>query len=242
MKKDISTIVLYSCIVTISSLFVFYGCNFFGKSCEELSVELKEAYNSYVDEVSVMPEAELVQKCQKAIDKCPDISIAYELLGMISWDNDRMAEGLSYYIKAVEIAPNNEYTVTDAKIIAFESGKQYLSVNENGGVELEPYSGITLEKYASSPEEVRMQWCQYSLDLRQDPSKTQKIVDQNGKELGTRTVSVYYDISTPKELDDGLLLEAENNSQAILSKTTADLAIKGSMSMDANIDPNALIQ
>jgi len=84
------------------------GCGMFGKSCEQLDTELHALYDGYLDDSTKLSEAEILARCEAAISQCPGMAVAFELAGLVHWENDRMAKALEYYTKALALSPDNE--------------------------------------------------------------------------------------------------------------------------------------
>ena len=202
--------------ILLAVCFLFYSCSLVGQSCEDCSDELKKNYNNYIDKTTPLSEAEILTKCQAAKKKCPDLSIAYELEGLLHWENNRMDEALANYLKAVMLSPGDENVLADARSVAIAKDL-YLFGGETGIVVPGPFSGITLEQYLEYPKELRTQWCERAMEnYRSSYRKSSKY-------------KLKFEIETPHDLDRNLLAEANKNSKQILGIAALGYSLPGAV-------------
>lgn len=216
-----------SAAVCFSLFCLLSGCGMFGKSCEELSAELQELYDGFMDDTADLSETQILERCSVVLEQCPDLPIAWELTGLLHWENDRMKEALANYKNAVSFSPEDEELIEDAMIVAFEARKEYLSVSDDGKVKTKPFSKITLAEYAQTPTDIRLQWCEFSLDKGLRPAtESQELKNREGEAGGTVSAEVASSLKTPQDLDFALLNQARKDTEAVLFKATTDQMVR----------------
>jgi hypothetical protein len=185
------------------------------KSCEEHNTELTLIWNDYLDEVSALSEDEIIEKCNQTQEACPNCSLAWELEGLVHWENDRMDEALVDYLVAAKLAPYNESLLNDARTVAFNAKGMFLFVAEDGTLGIKPFGLITLAEYAEYPEDTRLQWCE---------AKSGELRAAYTKGLN-RAVS--YELTSAQDLDARLLSEARQKPGTMLSMAMLGYSLRG---------------
>ncbi len=207
------------------------GCGMFGKSCEELNAELSALYDGFLDDTTDMREADILQRCNAVMQQCPDLPIAWELAGIIHWENDRMKEALDHYKKALALSPDSEELLIDAMLVAFETRGDYLFRAEDGTVQTQSFAKINLEQYPLIPADIRLLWCESALSKgMKSTTKSTEIKNRQGEVIGTTTFDFRSSIKTPQDLDAVLIHQAKLQPLANLAKATGDLMLRHSSS------------
>jgi tetratricopeptide (TPR) repeat protein len=208
-------------------MFIIFGCTSAEEKCAMLGEEIKYLYNDFIDETSSFTESQILTQCDQAIEKCPNLAIAYEMKGLVQWENDNLKEALKNYKKAVELEPQNADILSDARQLAFNADGSYIDVDENGRITSTPFQKITLEEYAQCSDSVRMEWCEYILSSRPENKQTTVLVDQNGDEIETMEFGMQYQMESVTELDRQLLRRADAEPESILHKATFLISMNG---------------
>jgi hypothetical protein len=221
--------------VNLAVFFVFllsvFGCT----STEEKRVmrqnEITNLYNQYVEEVAPLSKTEILSKCDLAIEKFPDLGIAYELKGLIFWEEGKLKPAWENYQKAVELTPFDADTLANAREVGLLLNGTFIRVDENGKVQTIPFNKISLEEYGQCTEGVRFKVCMVSLGigeavkkkiLSESKTETYIFVDQDGNEIEDMekmTFGISFEgNSSASELDSWLILQASTKPQSTLGE------------------------
>jgi hypothetical protein len=226
--KNFRTVSLTLFLVFLASV---YGCT----SAEEKRAirhdEITNLYNEYVDEVSLLSKTEILSKCDLAIEQFPDLAIAYELKGLIFYEEDKLKPAWENYKKAVKLAPFDADTLANAREVALLLNGTFVKVDENGKVKSIPFKKISLEEYEQCTEGVRFKLCMISLGigkavlgkiLTESSTETYVFVDQNGNEIeGMERMTFglnFEGSSSASELDSWLLQQASTKPNSTLGE------------------------
>lgn len=209
--------------VVLAVFLVICACT--GMSCEERADELKSLYNDTVDQAATLSLDDIVNKCDEALKKCPDMSIAHELKGLVYWEANRLNQALECYLKALTANPEDENLLIDTRLLAYSAKGAYLQISDTGRIEMTPFKKITLAQYAGCPEENRLQWCRQLTDIHksiiQQPPVTTKYVDRKGNLVGLSKMTYQFDSDSPADLDALLLSASKTKPDAILYEESA---------------------
>lgn len=209
------------CLLSLFWGFLFVsGCTSAQEKCLALREEVKGLYNDYVDEISALTKSQIMAHCDQVIEKCPALALAYELKGLIQWDNDNLKGAFRNYRKAVELEPGSRDTLDNAGMVAFLAEGVFISVGEDGRIASIPFPEITLGQYAECSDELRELWCEKSFNRLPRKRKTVTLVDQSGNEVDTMEFGYTYRIDSAEDLDGILLRMAEEESGTLLHKAT----------------------
>lgn len=199
------------------------GCGMFEQSCEETGAELSALYDDFLDGTTDLGEDAILERCAAAKQRCPDLSIAWELAGLMHWEKDDMKEALDCYKKALALKPADQELLEDAVLVAFLARRDYLYLDGSGKVRTQSFAKIPLEQYAQIAPEARLLWCEDALDKWvQTGTKTEDIKNRQGEIIGETSVSFRSSIREPRELDFALLSIAKARPETKLFKATSE--------------------
>lgn len=126
------------------------GC---GKSCKESDKELASYISGTVRYKNPDKQKE---KCLKIAEKCPNLSSPYEFMGDLEIQAKRYEQGIAYFQKALNIAPNNERIEKkiDANTEIIEKQKE-----KQAAEAMKRIADLPLSEYVKLDESVRLEWC-----------------------------------------------------------------------------------
>jgi tetratricopeptide (TPR) repeat protein len=208
-----------------------FGCTSTEEKRAMRQNEITNLYNEYVEEVTTLSKEEILSKCDLAIEKFPDLAIAYELKGLIFWDEGELKPAWENYQKAVELAPFDADTLANAREVGLLLNGTFIRVDENGKVQTLSFKKISLEEYGQCTEGVRFKVCMISLGigeavkkkiLSESKTETYVFVDQNGneiEEMERMTFGISFEgNSSASELDNWLIQQTSTNPQSTLGE------------------------
>ena len=202
--------------VAIFSVFFLTACMTVEEKCTEVENELTDTFNAYIDEKPGLTAPQIMRQCKRALEQCPDLAIAYELMGMVELERKHIKACLRNYTKSIELEPSNEDLLSEARGIMFLKNGKYLYINDAGRVKAAPYKTITVEEYAELPDDARMVWCTAKLGIIPEEKTEYVFTDQNGNHVDSMEFG-WTEIS-PSDLDARLLSEAQSNPDEKLSE------------------------
>ena len=217
-------------VVFLIVLVALFGCTSTEEKRAMCNDEIKGIYNDYIDEITSLSEAEITAICDQAIEKFPDLAIAYEMKGLVFQENNNLKMAWENYQKAVQFAPSDADTLANAQEVAFAFKGIWISVDESGNIQSVPFQDISLEEYAQCADGVRHLWCTVALNIRPNSRETTMFVDQSGKEIEDvprMTFGMTYQFDSPSELDRRLILKANADPELQLHKATFLITMGG---------------
>lgn len=179
-------------VVLVVVMACLIGCTSAEEKRARLQNEITQLYNDYIEDLTSLSEPEILSQCDEAIERYPDLAIAYELKGLVYWEEAKLEPAWENYQKAIELAPYDEDTLANAREVAMQWNGTFIRVDEDGKVALLPFRKISLDEYVQCPEGIRYQVCRIGLGigaavkrkiLSENKTQTYVFVDQNGKEI-----------------------------------------------------------
>lgn len=207
-------------VIAVACSMLLVACTSPEEKCAALEGTIIKMYNEYVDEISTLTEKQMLATCDQAIEKCPNLAIAHEMKGLLYWDADNLKEALKYYRKALELAPGNEDTLADARLLAFSADGTHVTIGEDGRLTSMPFQNITLAEYARCDSSIRLQWCESALNKRVANKQTKVLVDQHGTVIEKMEFGMKYQINSAVEIDQLLISRAGAAPEKVLHEAT----------------------
>ncbi len=100
----INSILLLYALIWVGLLLLASGCSFSPDECEEI----EKKYESLHAEYSTIHETDKVyEECKNDLRKCPKLSIIYELMARINYDEEYQEDALEYYRRALHLNSDN---------------------------------------------------------------------------------------------------------------------------------------
>lgn len=186
------TLRTFGLAVLVAVMACVIGCTSAEEKRARMQSEITQLYNDYIEDLTSLSEPEILAKCDEAIEKFPELAIAYELKGLVYWEEAELEPAWENYHKALELTPFDEDTLANAREVAMQWNGTFIRVDDNGKLELLPFREIYLDEYKQCTEGLRFQVCRIGLGigaavkrkiLSEHQTQTYVFVDRNGNEI-----------------------------------------------------------
>jgi len=187
--------------------------------CSKNCADYEKKLNAYADgSQPIEDENKVLDECNEAIAKCPNLAVPFEVMGDIDTKNKKLEEAGKNYDKALALNKNNKRVDVKKSVIseaAPETAPQETPEDEAKALaaKLESVKGMPLSEYVKLDESLRIKWCELSIN---DP---RKYVFTGSR--STINPDFMKFSGSPQELDSLLVNNLEKNKSVPTADATA---------------------
>jgi hypothetical protein len=147
-------------MVILFLVFAFMALTGCGKSCTGYEKEL----NAYADgskPLNVSSAIEARKVCMDALAKCPNLAVAFEVMGDINVRDQEIEDAGKNYDKALALNKDNERVLAKKERIseAISEAKSKAAADKFGSIK-----DMNLVDYARLEESMRITWCEKAIN------------------------------------------------------------------------------
>ena len=146
---------LFVILFLVFACIALAGCS---KSCKDYEKALN-AYGSKPMDISSAIEARKV--CRDALAKCPNLAVAFEVMGDIAARDEDMEEAGKNYDKALELNKENERVIAKKERVSAAIAE---AGSKAAADKFESIKDMNLVDYARLEESMRITWCEKAIN------------------------------------------------------------------------------
>ena len=101
--KRINSNLVYA-LIWVVFLILPWSCSFLPDECDEITKKYESLHAGYP---TIHDTEKVYEECKNDLRKCPKLSLIYELMARIDYDNEYYDDALEYYRSALRFSPDN---------------------------------------------------------------------------------------------------------------------------------------
>ena len=142
-------------------LFLLFACLALA-GCSKNCADYEKALNAYADGSKPIDNiAQVLKDCREALAKCPDLAVAFEVMGDIDAKNKDVEEADKKFDKALELKKDNERVKAKKEKI---SGALSEVRSKAADDKFDSIKRMSLAEYAQLEESMRITWCEKAIN------------------------------------------------------------------------------
>ncbi len=142
-------------------LFLLFACMALA-GCSKNCADYEKKLNAYADGSKPIDDVAKVQnECKEALAKCPDLAVAFEVMGDIDAKFEKLEEADKNYEKALALKSDNERVSAKKNRISEALSEAKARTD---AAKFESIKRMQLREYARLEDSMRMAWCEKAIN------------------------------------------------------------------------------